>query len=118
MSVSSRASSQALRLFQSDALDTHLSLADLRYLAPADLVRLAQELRLRLRLLDVEVAACRCQSASGGVSARVASALSDLRHFLIVFEARVTYYRLRQRRSARQRPVHRSPRFIGVQEVA
>jgi hypothetical protein len=112
--------SQALarRMFQSDVLDAHVSLADLRLLSYEDLVRLGQEVRQRLQVLDAELPMFgrQCETASHGVSADICLAMADLKQFLSFFEERVMHHRLRLRRAGKANPVGR--RTAGVHEVA
>jgi hypothetical protein len=108
----------AHRVFQSDALDIHITAGELRQLTHDQLVRLALELRHRLELLEEELKMLdrQCESAAGGLQLEGLRAMEELQHFLRFFEERVLRHRLRLRRQG-QAPV-RVPSAPCTNEVA
>lgn len=118
MPDASNHSRYARRIFQSDALDANVALADLPRLSHPDLVRLGQEVRLSLQLLDAELQmeGRQGQSASQGVMADIHRAMIDLKHYLSFFEERVMYHRMRRRREGQHSPV--GERTAGLHDVA
>lgn len=118
MTTTPQTAAFARRVFQSDVLDAHLSLADLPLLSHGDLVRLGKEVRHRLQVLEAELQLFGRQSetASHGVTADVLRAMADLKGFLGFFEERVMHHRLQLRRAGKANPVGR--RTGSVHEVA
>ena len=97
----SRSAVLAQRRFQSDALDAHITAAELHSLSHDQLVRLAVELRQRMELLDEEfhLWGRHHEVATDGLNAQVHRAMVELRHFLLFLEERVLRHRLRLRRA-------------------
>ena len=103
-------------MFQSEVLDAHISLADLRRLSRDDLASLALEVRGRLALVQEELVACRAGAPCSGLEASVVPALADLEAFLSYFEQRVQRHRQRLPRMSRVIPL--PALLLPLQDVA